>query len=49
MAVGSSEELSDFFSLSRIRLMRWARHMACMGEMRNTKFWSENLKGGPLE
>jgi len=25
--------------------MRWARHVTCMGEMRNTQLKLENLKG----
>jgi hypothetical protein len=25
--------------------MRWAEHIARMGDMRNTIFWLENLKG----
>jgi hypothetical protein len=25
--------------------MRCGGHVACMGETRNIKFWSENLKG----
>jgi hypothetical protein len=29
----------------KLRRVRWAGHVACMGEIRNTRFWSENLKG----
>jgi hypothetical protein len=27
------------------RRMRWAEHVARMGEMRNTTFWLESLRG----
>jgi hypothetical protein len=33
----------------KLRGVRWAGHVTCMGDMRcemRTKFWSENLKGG---
>jgi len=25
--------------------MKWTGHVACMGKVTHTKFWSENLKG----
>jgi hypothetical protein len=35
----------DIIRVIKSRRMKWARHVACMGEMRNTIFWLENLMG----
>jgi hypothetical protein len=29
----------------KLRTMRCTEHVACMRQFRNTKFWSQNLKG----
>jgi hypothetical protein len=34
--------------MTKSRRMGWAGHVERMWTMRNTKFWSENLKGGHL-
>jgi hypothetical protein len=45
-----NEELNNLYASNIIRVikskMRWAGHVACMGEMRNVykKFWPVNLK-----
>jgi hypothetical protein len=37
------------FRIIKSRRMRWAGHIALMGEAKNAyKFWSENLKGKKL-
>jgi hypothetical protein len=46
-----NEELRNLYAspniikVTKSRRMRWADHVARMGEMRNTIFWSKNLKG----
>jgi hypothetical protein len=37
--------LHQIFRVVKSRRMRWAGHVARMGEMSNINFWSENLKG----
>jgi hypothetical protein len=36
----------DIVKTIKSRKMRWVRHIACVGEMTNCKFWLENLKRG---
>jgi hypothetical protein len=35
----------NIITLINSKRMRWAKHVAHMGEMGNTEFWSGNLKG----
>jgi hypothetical protein len=51
-----NEELNNLYASPNIvrvikaRRMRWVGCVACMGEIRNTEFWLEKLKGrGQLE